>query len=95
MKHDEELERLFDRALAGDRDAYQSFLEAIALRLRTEFESEDHVQATLVGIHEKRDLYRTGMPIMPWVRLIARDKTNRETVGRLGQMFRLGRRRKR
>jgi RNA polymerase sigma-70 factor (ECF subfamily) len=75
---------LFQKALAGDALAYRTFLEEVAKSLRsflarvartTQAEKiEDLVQEVLLAIHRKRDLYRPGMPVMPWVRAIAKHR---------------------
>ncbi len=65
-------------ALAGDDVAYRSFLEQVAHHLRAFLlrsdQAEDLVQEVLITIHKKRDLYRTNMPVMPWIRAIAKHR---------------------
>lgn len=93
MVDEKRLGELFERALAGDQAAYRSFLEELAARLRLEYQDEDLVRAILLALHEKRDLYRAGMPIMSWVGVIARKHSAPITVedgprGRLTAFFR-------
>jgi len=75
---DEALRLLFEKALQGDEVAYRAFLEQIAHLLRKFFsrsnQAEDLVQEVLISIHRKRDLYQPGMPVMPWVRAIAKHR---------------------
>ena len=73
-------------ALAGDAVAYQALLLALTPVLRaiarrgcqrvglTAADAEDVVQETLLAIHLKRQTWQPDMPIMPWVRAIARNK---------------------
>ena len=83
---DEALRVLFERALEGDEASYRKFLEQIAgvLRgflfrtmradMRSAEKVEDLVQDVLIAIHRKRDLYKPGMPVIPWVRAIAKHR---------------------
>lgn len=63
-----------ERALRGDQVAYRSFLEELAVVLRDEYRDEALVRAILLEVHAKRDLYRPGMPVTHWVRVIARSR---------------------
>src|SRR5665213_1171205 len=83
---EEALKGLFEKALAGDETAYASFLEQAALVLRgfllralradrhAAEKAEDLVQEVLFAIHKKRDLYKPGMPVVPWIRAIAKHR---------------------
>jgi RNA polymerase sigma-70 factor (ECF subfamily) len=83
---DTELCILFEKSLAGDEVAYRQFLEQIAGVLRSflirsmhgdhrsKEKVEDLVQEVLFTVHKKRDLYRHGMPVIPWVRAIAKHR---------------------
>lgn len=73
-------------ALAGDGAAYERLLREIAPAIRVvvrrrlarlgaaEAESEDIVQETLLAVHLKRQSWRTGDPLSPWLWTIARNK---------------------
>lgn len=88
MTGDVELEwaALMRAALAGDAVAYQALLVALTPVLRASArrgcqrvglmaaDAEDVVQETLLAIHLKRQTWQPDMPIMPWVRAIARNK---------------------
>lgn len=77
---------LMQKALAGDRPAYEQLLREIAPALRTVVrrrlermgaptaETEDVVQETLLALHLKRHTWRSGDPIGPWLWTIARNK---------------------
>lgn len=71
---DQQLQDWFTRALSGDQEAYRCFLEHVASYLRRVLRNEDVVQDVLLLIHRKRDLYRPGMPVLPWVRVIAKHR---------------------
>lgn len=75
---DQSLRLLFEQALAGDEAAYSAFLEQVAALLRKFLwrsqNVEDLVQDILLTVHRKRDLYRRGMPVIPWLRAIARHR---------------------
>ncbi len=80
---EERLRELFDRALAGDAVAYQSFLAALAAHLRAFFrrrlaripdEVEDLVQETLLAVHNQRHTYDPGQPLTAWMHAIAKYK---------------------
>ena len=81
------LSKLFEKALSGDESAYCEFLQQMARIIRTFLsrakgsntalcseEVEDLVQEVLMSIHKKRALYRTGMPILPWVKVITKHR---------------------
>lgn len=71
-------------AINGDPLAYEDFLHQTASLLRSYLmklmkssvrckeKAEDLVQDILLSIHQKRHLYRTSEPILPWVYSIAR-----------------------
>jgi RNA polymerase sigma-70 factor (ECF subfamily) len=73
-------------AIAGDEAAYRRFLAELAPVLRalarrglarsrrSEADSEDLVQETLLAIHLKRHTWDSSRPIGPWIRAIARNK---------------------
>jgi RNA polymerase sigma-70 factor (ECF subfamily) len=73
-------------AIGGDGVAYERLLKALAPALRStarrgllrsgrsEAESEDVVQETLLAIHLKRHTWDAGRPIGPWIRAIAHNK---------------------
>ncbi len=77
---------LMRAGLAGDTQAYQALLIALAPMLRAmarrgcqrvgllPTDAEDVVQETLLAIHLKRQTWQTDMPILPWIRAIARNK---------------------
>ena len=78
--------RLRERLVAGQRGdavAYADFLRETASVLRPFFrrrlahypdDVEDLVQETLLAMHNKRDTYDPGQPVMPWMFAIARYK---------------------
>jgi RNA polymerase sigma factor (sigma-70 family) len=77
------LHALFLQGLAGDAQAYRSFLQATAMHLRAFLrrrlsrwpdEIEDLVQESLLAIHNQRLSYDTGVPLTAWVYAIARYK---------------------
>lgn len=73
---------LMQAAQAGDRGAYRSLLERLALRLRIlvrrrapwldRDEIEDLVQETLISVHLARASYDPARPFLPWLAAIAR-----------------------
>lgn len=77
---------MMQQALAGDRATYEQLLREIAPVLRTvvrrlmsrmgvpDAECEDVVQEALLAIHLKRQTWREGDPLGPWLRTIARNK---------------------
>lgn len=81
-----ELKSLLMDHLAGDPDAYRTFLERISLLLRqfvgrklfrmrrSEQDIEDIVQETLIAIHARRHTYDGETPVTAWAFAIARYK---------------------
>jgi RNA polymerase sigma-70 factor (ECF subfamily) len=77
---------LMRRANAGDAAAYERLLKALATGLRaaarrglnragkSDADTEDVVQETLLAIHLKRHTWDATAPLGPWVRAIARNK---------------------
>ena len=71
-------------AISGDRDSYERLLTRVGTMVRAylmnwlNFSSrspekvEDLVQDVLLAIHKKKHLYRTDMPILPWIYAIAK-----------------------
>lgn len=78
--------QLMQAALAGDAAAYERLLREIAPALRLVIqrrlarlgaptaEGEDIVQETLLAVHLKRQSWRAGDPLGPWLWTIARNK---------------------
>jgi RNA polymerase sigma-70 factor (ECF subfamily) len=78
------LRELMLLALEGNSSAYEEFLGKTAAfvrsfltlssgsRFSTSERIDDVVQEVLVSIHRKRDLYKADMPILPWIRAIAK-----------------------
>jgi RNA polymerase sigma-70 factor (ECF subfamily) len=78
--------QMMQAAVAGDRAVYEQLLRELAPAIRivirrrlTGFglstdESEDVVQETLLAVHLKRQTWRTGDPLGPWLWTIARNK---------------------
>lgn len=72
------------RSLDGDKIAYEKMLLTISTMLRGYLMNslsarhrnletvEDLIQEVLISIHRKKHLYRTQMPILPWLFAIAR-----------------------
>jgi RNA polymerase sigma-70 factor (ECF subfamily) len=86
---EEELRKLMILALEGNAAAYEEFLLRVSRMLKSFMSSssgiggirmysterlEDMVQEVLLTIHRKRDLYLKDMPILPWIRTIARHR---------------------
>jgi RNA polymerase sigma-70 factor (ECF subfamily) len=86
---EEELRTLMLLALEGNSAAYEEFLLHVSRMLKKFIGSssgiggvgissterlEDVVQEILLTIHRKRDLYKKEMPILPWIRTIARHR---------------------
>ncbi len=73
-------------ALKGDAKAYEIFLEKTATvvssflcrasfsRISSSELIDDVVQEVLVSIHRKRHLYCDHLPILPWIRAIAKHR---------------------
>jgi RNA polymerase sigma-70 factor (ECF subfamily) len=86
IANENELKNLLLAGLAGDNDAYRSFLDQVSRLLRlfigrrlfrnrqTEQDSEDIVQETLIAIHSKRNTYDGETPVTAWIYGIARYK---------------------
>ena len=80
---EERLRGLFVLALAGDADAYPSFLKELSSHLRAYLrkrlgglpdEVEDLVQETLLAVHNQRHTYDVQQPLTAWVYAIAKFK---------------------
>lgn len=78
-----ELRALLLLALAGDNDAYATFLRRCSAHARAYFrrrlaaypdDVEDLVQDTLLAVHNQRHSYRPTQPLTPWFYAIARYK---------------------
>jgi RNA polymerase sigma-70 factor (ECF subfamily) len=71
-------------ALEGNSSAYEDFLgqtagvvrsfltHSLGSRFSSSERIDDVVQEVLISIHRKRDLYKPDMPILPWIRAIAK-----------------------
>ena len=80
--NEDELSAKMRAGLAGDRDAYRAFLEALLPTLAFMTRSiaptipedlqEDLVQEILTSIHAKRHTWQQSRPILPWIYAIAR-----------------------
>ena len=77
------LKDLFVLGLAGDADAYKSFLTELSGHLRAYLrrrlgalpdEVEDLVQETLLAVHNQRHTYDVDRPLTAWVQAIAKFK---------------------
>ena len=82
-KAETELRELFTRGLAGDAQAYRSFLLKLSAHLRAFLgkrlfgwpdDVEDLVQECLLAMHNQRHTYQSDQPLTPWVHAIARYK---------------------
>src|SRR5580698_1020722 len=80
---EERLRSLMLQSLAGDAQAYGTFLEELAARLRSYLrrrlgglpeDVEDLLQELLLAIHNKRHTYDPTQPLTAWVQAIARYK---------------------
>ena len=78
-----ELASSWQRAQAGDAEAYPAALALLARRLRAYFsrrmhaapaDVEDLVQETLLALHLQRGTHDPSVPLLPWVHAIARHK---------------------
>ncbi len=85
VQDDDKLQQLMLNALDGDKAAYKSVLDSVAMRVRRYMarrmdhgplagDIEDIVQLVLIAVHDKRDSYDRTRPFMPWVFGIARYK---------------------
>lgn len=81
--NEEHLRDLMVRGLAGDRIAYQCFLQELSAHLRAFFrrrlvrlpdEVEDLVQEVLLAVHNQRHTYEPDQPLTAWIHAIARYK---------------------
>jgi len=80
---EERLRELLVRGLAGDGDAYRSFLTELSGRMRAFLrrrltrlpdEVEDLLQETLLAVHNQRHTYLPDQPVTAWAHAIARYK---------------------
>ncbi len=79
-----DLDGLFAAGLAGDRIAYQRFLEEVARLMRAFLirkmgagaaaDVEDVVQDVLIAVHTKRHSWRPDKPVTAWLFAIAKYK---------------------
>ncbi len=79
-----QLRRWMNESLHGNQESYHSLLSRVSVmirgyltnsmgsQMRTPEKVEDLVQDVLLAIHRKKHLYRTNMPILPWLFAIAR-----------------------
>jgi RNA polymerase sigma-70 factor, ECF subfamily len=80
MEESTNLEKLMQRALAGDKLAYAELLRETARLLRPYFskrlsyesEVDDLLQETLISIHKARHTYDGQRPYKPWAYAIAK-----------------------
>jgi len=77
------LRQLLLRGLAGDAQAYHTFLQDLSAHLRAFLrkrlarlpdEVEDLVQESLLAVHNQRHTYDAGQPLTAWVHAIAKYK---------------------
>src|SRR5471030_2479867 len=80
---EDRLKNLFVRGLAGQNEAYQTFLKKLSTHLRSFLrkrlarlpdEVEDLVQESLLAVHNQRHTYDAGQPLTAWVHAIAKYK---------------------
>lgn len=80
---EDHLKDLFVRGLAGQSEAYQTFLQELSVHLRGFLrkrlirlpdEVEDLVQESLLAVHNQRHTYDPGQPLSAWVQAIAKYK---------------------
>lgn len=80
---EQELRNLMLRALDGNAESYQHFLQRVSSVLRAYLrrrlssapdEVEDLLQETLLAIHTQRHTYRRSEPLTPWLYAVARYK---------------------
>lgn len=80
---EERLKGLFVLGLAGDANAYHSFLKALSAHLRAFLRKrliglpddvEDLVQETLLAVHGQRHTYDAEQPLTAWIYAIAKFK---------------------
>src|SRR5438128_4118393 len=81
--HEDRLQDLLVRGLAGHAAAYHAFLKALSTHLRAFFrrrmsglpdEVEDLLQESLLAVHNQRHTYDPGQPLTAWVHAIAKYK---------------------
>jgi RNA polymerase sigma-70 factor (ECF subfamily) len=77
---EDRLKALLVRGLAGDAEAYQTFLQDVSVHVRAFLrrrlarlpdEVEDLVQETLLAIHNQRHTFDPAQPLSAWVYAIA------------------------
>jgi RNA polymerase sigma-70 factor (ECF subfamily) len=77
---EDRLKALLVRGLAGDAEAYQTFLQDVSAHVRAFLrrrlarlpdEVEDLVQETLLAIHNQRHTFDPAQPLSAWVHAIA------------------------
>lgn len=86
---DQDLERLVNRYLDGDEQAFAELYRAAAPRVfgylftltRDAARAEDLVQVTFEKLHRARRRFAKGSPIMPWLFAIARNAFRDEYRG--------------
>jgi RNA polymerase sigma-70 factor (ECF subfamily) len=80
---EDRLRQLLTLGLAGDGQAYKTFLRELSLLLRGFLrkrltalpdEVEDLVQETLLAVHNQRHTYDAGQPVTAWLHAIAKYK---------------------
>lgn len=80
---EERLRSLLVRGLAGEAQAYRTFLDQLTAHLRSYLqrrlgslpdEIEDLLQELLLAVHNKRHTYDPKQPLTAWVQAIARYK---------------------
>jgi RNA polymerase sigma-70 factor (ECF subfamily) len=80
---EDRLKALLVRGLAGDAEAYRTFLQDVSAHVRAFLrrhlaripdEVEDLVQETLLAIHNQRHTFDPGQPLSAWVHAIAKYK---------------------
>ncbi len=75
------LEELMERYADGDAEAFEALHDSLrapltaSLRrwLKTDDKVKDALQISLMKIHNSRERYRRGAPVLPWVLTIARN----------------------
>ena len=81
--NEDRLRDLLIRGLAGDAQAYRTFLHDLSAHLRSFFrrrmsglpdEVEDLVQESLIAVHNQRHTYDPEQPLTAWVHALAKYK---------------------